>query len=67
MRGTIVGLERDGLDYVLLVRREDNVGNGLAMPKESVYAILARKGNFIGKEIEYSEGGLTFLEDLRAS
>jgi len=67
VRGTIIGLERDGLDYVLLVRGEDSVKDGLAMPKEAVYTIMARKGNFIGKEIEYSEEGLSFLEDLRAS
>lgn len=67
MRGTIIGLEREGLDYVLVVKRKDSLENGLAMSKEAIYKILMKKGNFIGKEIEYSEKSINFLDDLKAA
>lgn len=67
MRGTIIGLERDGLDYVLVVKRKDSTENGLMMSKGAIYKILTKKGNFIGKEIEYSRSSLNFLDDLKAA
>lgn len=67
VRGKIIGIERDGLDYLLLMSRGDERKSGIVTPRDTIYKMLVHKGYFIGKDIEYSESGFSFIEDLKAS
>ena len=67
MRGRIIGIDRDGLEYYLVVKSENERNLGIAMSREAMYKILEHKGYFIGKEIEYSNRSFSFTEDMKAS
>ena len=63
MRGKIIGVTGGGTLYGILIHGEEGLFN---IPVEHRYfwRIIEEKGDIVGKEIEYEDSTIFFLEDM---
>jgi len=64
MKGKIIGVTGGGTLYGILIHGEEGLFN---IPVEHRYfwRIIEEKGNIVGKEIEYEDNTIFFLEDMK--
>jgi hypothetical protein len=67
MKGTIIGWDGAWTLYRIWIREENN--NISSIPVEHRYfsQIMEDKGGIVGKEIEYRDNSIYFLEDIERS
>ena len=64
MRGKIIGVDGGGTLYRIWVKERNNQISSIPVEHRYFSRIIEDKGDIVGKEIEYKDGCIYFLEDL---
>ncbi len=67
MRGKIIGIDGGGTLYRIWVKKGDDGVFNIPVEHRYFSKIIEDKGDIIGKEIEYEDERIYFVEDLNMS
>ena len=67
VQGKIIGVDGGGTLYRIWVKKNGNGIFNIAVEHRFFSRIIEDKGNIIGKEIEYEDNRICFIEDLEAT
>lgn len=67
IRGKIIGVDGGGTLYRIWVKKDGNGIFNIAVEHRYFSRIIEDKGKIIGKEIEYEDDSIYFVEDMNAS
>lgn len=67
MKGRIIGVNGGGTLYRIWVKKEDDGIFNIAVEHRYFTRIMEDKGDIMGKEIEYKDDRIIFLEDMKRS
>jgi len=66
MRGKIIGIDGGGTLYRIWVKKDDDGVFNIPVAHRYFSRIIEDKGDIIGKEIEYEDEIIYFVEDIEA-
>jgi len=66
VQGKIIGVDGGGTLYRIWVKKNGNGIFNIAVEHRFFSRIIEDKGEIIGKEIEYKDNSIYFIEDLEA-
>ncbi len=65
MRGSIIGIDGGGTLYRIWVKKDKDGIFDIPVEHRFFSRIIEDKGDIIGKEIEYKENRIYFIEDMK--
>ena len=66
MRGKIIGIDGGGTIYRIWVKKGDDRVFNIPVEHRYFSRIIEDKGNIVGKEIDYKDECIYFIEDLQS-